>query len=35
MIVDSVDPREVQTLQMYLNEYGQQMEVLSQQTHSD
>ncbi|WP_128693045.1 prefoldin subunit alpha [Methanoculleus taiwanensis] len=29
--MDSVDPREVQTLQMYLNEYGQQMEVLAQQ----
>jgi prefoldin alpha subunit len=29
--VDQVDPREVQMLQMYLNEYGQQMEILSQQ----
>jgi prefoldin alpha subunit len=29
--VDQVDPREIQTLQMYLNEYGQQMEILSQQ----
>lgn len=29
--VDQVDPREIQTLQLYLNEYGQQMEVMSQQ----
>ncbi|MDD5419830.1 MAG: prefoldin subunit alpha [Methanomicrobiaceae archaeon] len=29
--VDTVDPREIQALQMYLNEYGQQMEIISQQ----
>jgi len=29
--VDQADPREIQTLQMYLNEYGQQIELLTQQ----
>jgi len=29
--VDRADPREIQTLQMYLNEYGQQIELLTQQ----
>jgi prefoldin alpha subunit len=29
--VDQADPREIQTLQMYLNEYGQQIEILTQQ----
>jgi prefoldin alpha subunit len=29
--VDEADPREVQALQTYLNEYGQQAEVLSRQ----
>jgi prefoldin alpha subunit len=29
--VETVDPREVQQLQAYLNEYGQQMEYLSRQ----
>nr|WP_282570249.1 prefoldin subunit alpha [Methanoculleus sp. 7T] len=29
--VDQVDPREIQTLQMYLNEYGRQIEILTQQ----
>jgi prefoldin alpha subunit len=29
--VNQVDPREIQTLQMYLNEYGQQMEIFAQQ----
>jgi prefoldin alpha subunit len=29
--VEQADPREIQTLQMYLNEYGQQIEILTQQ----
>ncbi|WP_369792252.1 prefoldin subunit alpha [Methanoculleus sp. MH98A] len=29
--VDQADPREIQTLQMYLNEYGQQIELMTQQ----
>jgi len=29
--VDQADPREIQTLEMYLNEYGQQIELLTQQ----
>ena len=29
--VDQADPREIQSLQMYLNEYGQQIELLTQQ----
>lgn len=29
--VEQVDPREIQTLQMYLNEYGQQMDIFAQQ----
>nr|WP_284738476.1 prefoldin subunit alpha [Methanoculleus sp. CWC-02] len=29
--VNQADPREIQTLQMYLNEYGQQIELLTQQ----
>ena len=29
--VNQADPREIQTLQMYLNEYGQQIEILTQQ----
>jgi prefoldin alpha subunit len=29
--VEQVDPREIQTLQIYLNEYGQQIEILTQQ----
>lgn len=29
--VDQIDPREIQTLQMYLNEYRQQIEILTQQ----
>nr|WP_292517419.1 prefoldin subunit alpha [Methanoculleus sp.] len=29
--MDQADPREIQTLQMYLNEYGQQIEILTQQ----
>ncbi|MCK9297837.1 prefoldin subunit alpha [Methanoculleus sp. YWC-01] len=29
--MDQADPREIQTLQMYLNEYGQQIELLTQQ----
>ncbi|MCE5338720.1 MAG: prefoldin subunit alpha [Methanomicrobiaceae archaeon] len=29
--MDRADPREIQTLQMYLNEYGQQIELLTQQ----
>ncbi|MDV2480541.1 prefoldin subunit alpha [Methanoculleus sp. Wushi-C6] len=29
--MEQADPREIQTLQMYLNEYGQQIEILTQQ----
>jgi len=29
--VNQADPREIQTLQMYLNEYGQQLELMTQQ----
>ncbi|NLM30330.1 MAG: prefoldin subunit alpha [Methanomicrobiales archaeon] len=29
--MEQVDPREIQTLQMYLNEYGQQIEIMTQQ----
>lgn len=29
--VNQADPREIQTLQMYLNEYGQQIELMTQQ----
>jgi len=29
--VEQADPREIQTLQMYLNEYGQQIEIMTQQ----
>ncbi|MCK9307256.1 MAG: prefoldin subunit alpha [Methanoculleus sp.] len=29
--MDQADPREIQSLQMYLNEYGQQIELLTQQ----
>ncbi|ABN57892.1 MULTISPECIES: prefoldin subunit alpha [Methanoculleus] len=29
--MDQADPREIQTLQMYLNEYGQQIELMTQQ----
>ncbi|MEG3055443.1 MAG: prefoldin subunit alpha [Methanoculleus sp.] len=29
--VETIDPREIQALQMYLNEYGQQAEILTQQ----
>lgn len=29
--VEQADPREIQTLQMYLNEYGQQIDILTQQ----
>lgn len=29
--MDQIDPREIQTLQMYLNEYRQQIEILTQQ----
>ena len=29
--VEQVDPREIQTLQMYLNEYAQQIEILTEQ----
>ncbi|MCM2466461.1 prefoldin subunit alpha [Methanoculleus sp. CWC-02] len=29
--MNQADPREIQTLQMYLNEYGQQIELLTQQ----
>jgi len=29
--VDQADPREIQTLQVYLNEYAQQIEILTQQ----
>ncbi|NMA10155.1 MAG: prefoldin subunit alpha [Methanomicrobiales archaeon] len=29
--MNQADPREIQTLQMYLNEYGQQLELMTQQ----
>ncbi|KLK88255.1 prefoldin subunit alpha [Methanoculleus sediminis] len=29
--MNQADPREIQTLQMYLNEYGQQIELMTQQ----
>jgi prefoldin alpha subunit len=31
--VEAVDPREIQALQHYLQEYGQQVEIYSQQLH--
>ncbi|HQP71547.1 MAG TPA: prefoldin subunit alpha, partial [Methanoculleus sp.] len=29
--MEQVDPREIQTLQVYLNEYAQQIEILTEQ----